>query len=182
MPILTVDGQVYAQSAAILRYCGKLAGLYPENPLQAQRTDEVLETVIDFITGMEAVANENETEGDDRASQQRLLNFIKEAVPRYLGGLDQRLKSFGPGPWAVGDNITIADLAIYVCLLNVAAGAFTYMSMNALQAYGRVVGCFHAVRGHPKVSAWNEELARKALVKRQAASAAHEAKYTQHTE
>lgn len=182
MPILSIDGHVYAQSAAILRYCGKLSGLYPENPLQAQQTDETLETVIDFITGIEAVAEKNETDKDDQAAQPSLLNFIKEAAPRYLGSLDKRLKTFGPGPWAIGDDITIADLAIYACLLNVAAGAFNHMSMDALQNYDRLVGCFHAVREHPKVDAWNEKFVRRAVVARQAASAACTAKHAEGTE
>ena len=34
-PCLEVDGEVIAQSGAIIRYCGKLAGLYPEADLDA---------------------------------------------------------------------------------------------------------------------------------------------------
>lgn len=127
------------------------------------------------------MAKENEADEDDQASQQRLLTFIKEAIPRYLGGLDQRLKSFGPGPWAVGNCITIADLAIYVCLLNIAVGAFDHTNMTALQDYSRLINCFHSVREHPKVDAWNEELTKRALAVRQTKST-YDVKHSQHTE
>ena len=41
VPTLHVDGLQVTQSDAILRYAGKLAGLYPTDPLQALLCDEV---------------------------------------------------------------------------------------------------------------------------------------------
>ena len=48
MPILEIDGQVFAQSMAILRYVGKITGLYPEDPIEALRVDEILDSIIDI--------------------------------------------------------------------------------------------------------------------------------------
>ena len=44
LPTLTIDGVVYNQSFAILRYAGKLANLYPHDPTQALIVDLVLDT------------------------------------------------------------------------------------------------------------------------------------------
>lgn len=172
LPVLTVDGQVYAQSVAILRYCGKLASIYPEDTLHAQQTDEVLDTIIDFITGLEVASNPPPSEDDQDNVEKGLLTFLTDAVPRYLGGLDNRLQSFGEGPWAVGGSLSIADLAIYVCLLNVSAGAFEKMSWEPLQPFTRLMASFYAVEAHPKVAAWNADIARRAAEVREAAESA----------
>lgn len=42
LPILEVDGKKVCQSGALLRYAGKLAGLYPEDAWKALKVDEFL--------------------------------------------------------------------------------------------------------------------------------------------
>jgi glutathione S-transferase len=41
VPVLEVDGHFLAESYAILRYAGGLAGLVPSEPLAAAKVDEV---------------------------------------------------------------------------------------------------------------------------------------------
>lgn len=43
IPVLIVDGEMLAQSHAILRYAGELAGLYPADPWLAAKVDEVID-------------------------------------------------------------------------------------------------------------------------------------------
>lgn len=45
VPVLDIDGERFAQSCAILRYVGKLAGLYPEDPVAALRVDMALDSI-----------------------------------------------------------------------------------------------------------------------------------------
>merc|ERR1712065_84472 len=47
LPVFTPAGSdmVYGQSNAILRYVGKLTGLYPEDPLEALLVDELMDAV-----------------------------------------------------------------------------------------------------------------------------------------
>src|SRR5919108_97647 len=45
LPVLEVDGIVVTQSNTINRYVGKLAGLYPADPLEAAFCDEVMDAV-----------------------------------------------------------------------------------------------------------------------------------------
>ncbi|MCP4445111.1 MAG: hypothetical protein GY811_07180 [Myxococcales bacterium] len=47
IPILEVDGQVIAQCNGINRYLGKLAKMYPNDPLQAALCDEAMSAVGD---------------------------------------------------------------------------------------------------------------------------------------
>src|SRR5690349_4190600 len=50
MPVLEVDGKEIAQSNTILRYAGKLAGLYPKDDWQATLADEVMDAAEDLGT------------------------------------------------------------------------------------------------------------------------------------
>jgi hypothetical protein len=50
VPLLTVNGETVAQSAAILRYAGKLSGLYPLNYIEAAKCDAVLDSIADMNT------------------------------------------------------------------------------------------------------------------------------------
>jgi glutathione S-transferase len=49
LPIVSMDGKVYAQSRALLRYVGKLTGTYPEDPLVALKVDSVIDGLMYFI-------------------------------------------------------------------------------------------------------------------------------------
>lgn len=50
VPVLDLPGQPerFAQSSAILRYAGKLAGLYPDNLVDALRADMVIAALEDL--------------------------------------------------------------------------------------------------------------------------------------
>lgn len=129
----------------------------------------MLDVVVEFLTGLEEVAvhppheDDDEPDEDDTMHSIRVLKFVNEAVPRLFGGLEKRLKLFGDGPWAVGERLSIADLALFAFLVSIMAGAFDYMTMRPLQAYTRVIGVFEAVRNHPKVMAKNEQMKDKVL-------------------
>jgi len=45
IPTLEVNGVTYGQSNAQLRYAGKLGGLYPADPVEALKVDELLDFV-----------------------------------------------------------------------------------------------------------------------------------------
>ena len=51
LPILEIDGVVYTQSAALLRYLGKKFGLTTGDDLQDLRVDQVAEIVTDGRLG-----------------------------------------------------------------------------------------------------------------------------------
>ena len=49
VPEISIDGEMHAQSNAMLRYAGKLSGLYPEDPLLAIRVDEIVDVCDDDV-------------------------------------------------------------------------------------------------------------------------------------
>lgn len=60
LPLLEVNGKVYAQSEAILRFVGKKAGLYPSDNLAALKVDEIMAATHDAITAVSASVREKD--------------------------------------------------------------------------------------------------------------------------
>jgi len=52
VPAVTVDNVQSAQSAAILRYAGKLGGLYPADPVQALQVDCFLDGLTELLNAI----------------------------------------------------------------------------------------------------------------------------------
>ena len=48
LPVLEVNGRKYTQAMAILRFAGKLGGLYPFDPMEALAVDEALDHVYEI--------------------------------------------------------------------------------------------------------------------------------------
>lgn len=62
LPIMEVDGVVIPQSLAQLRYVGKIAGLYPTDPIQAALADAAADALTDITFPMRAAYNEQDGE------------------------------------------------------------------------------------------------------------------------
>ena len=49
LPVIDVDGKIFAQTGAIARFCGKLSGLYPKNDdYKAALIDQIIEGAQDI--------------------------------------------------------------------------------------------------------------------------------------
>jgi glutathione S-transferase len=108
MPLLEIDGKMFSQSMAILRYVGKITGLYPEDPIEALRVDEFLDSIIDTRSKISQTYALPEIERIT-ARQKLTESFIKP----HLARIECRVKNGGStAGFAVGEKLTIADLAI----------------------------------------------------------------------
>lgn len=150
LPILTVDGRVYAQSTAILRYAGKLAGLYPEDPEDALKVDEVLDLLTDANSALHLSL------ADEVAALAARERFVEKDVPALFGGLEKRLEMFseGNGPFVLGSAISIADIALYSANVFLNSGMVRFLKMDCLQPFGRTMAVVEAVENHPGVAEW----------------------------
>ena len=91
IPILAVDGVVVAQSNGINRYAGKLAGLYPDDALQAALCDEVMDAVEDV-----AVKVQPTLFIEDEAEKKRARQALADGpISLYLDRLAYRLSERG---------------------------------------------------------------------------------------
>ena len=108
MPILKVDGKTISQSTAILRYAGKLAGLYPSDPALALRVDEAMDGVDDMMSPMGASIRE-----EDATRKAAMRKEMAEVtIPANFARFEKLIRDNGSTGFLVGDSLTIADLKL----------------------------------------------------------------------
>lgn len=149
VPVLYVDGKPLAQTNALVRYAGKKSGLYPNCPLEAARVDEILDTTYDFTNCLLRYGGD-----DQKVKNAEGKKVIETDTPNLMGALEKRIMSFGKGPWVVGNELTVADLAVFNIVAFVKSGFKDYVPMCLLNKYERVTESYEAVRNHPKVMEW----------------------------
>jgi glutathione S-transferase len=108
VPVLEIDGQPVTQSNALSRYIGKMAGLYPEDPLQALYCDEVLGALEDVTNH---IGRTMRLQGDELREAREQLS--EGWLPVYLRGLSDLLER-GGGEYFAAGQLTVADLRAFV--------------------------------------------------------------------
>eukprot|EP00186_Timspurckia_oligopyrenoides_P002050 CAMPEP_0182441062 /NCGR_PEP_ID=MMETSP1172-20130603/6_1 /TAXON_ID=708627 /ORGANISM="Timspurckia oligopyrenoides, Strain CCMP3278" /LENGTH=146 /DNA_ID=CAMNT_0024635203 /DNA_START=42 /DNA_END=479 /DNA_ORIENTATION=- len=96
VPVLEIDGVQYAQSMAILRYAGKITGLYPkENDIEALYVDQFLAGFDDISS---AIAATNAAK-----SEEEKLEMRKNAADTKIKGTLTALNALVKGDFVLGD-------------------------------------------------------------------------------
>ncbi|TYZ67611.1 hypothetical protein PybrP1_007147 [[Pythium] brassicae (nom. inval.)] len=151
LPVLEVDGDVIAQSLAILRYIGIWAGLYPTSDLVAAfRIDEIFGIVDEFSAKYGPARNEQ-----DPVKREIMLKEAAEvSIPELLGFLEMRAAQNMDGPYVVGSNLTVADLVISGLVGGLMSGHMPGLPATLADPFGRLNDIHKLVRSHPKVIKW----------------------------
>jgi glutathione S-transferase len=147
MPVLEVDGKPVTQSNSILRYLGKLTGLYPKDEWQALLCDEVMDACEDIGTRIGNTINM-----PDAAKKQAREELSAERIPRYLAQLQARLQAAG-GEYFAGGRLSVADLKVFNLTRWLRSGALDYISKDIVDRFAPpLVAHFERVANHPKVA------------------------------
>jgi len=152
LPVLTVNGEVMAQSEAMARYAGKLCGLYPVNdPLSAFRVDEILGALEDIRNKIFAVHGEQD--------QEKKLALEKDLADNILPGLfatlEARLATKSNGPFLL-ETISIADIAIFSFVRKLLKNDHIG-GIPSIDGYATINAIYNAVGENPKVKEWYEK-------------------------
>ena len=106
-PTLMIDDVQVTQSNAMLRYVGKMAGLYPEDGLQALYCDEALEAVEDLL---HQIVHTFGLEGDElKAAREKLTDGW---LTKFIKGYSELLTR-GGGEYFADNRLTVADLKVW---------------------------------------------------------------------
>ncbi|EGZ28028.1 hypothetical protein PHYSODRAFT_554350 [Phytophthora sojae] len=152
LPVLEVDGDVIAQSLAILRYAGTLSGLYPAtDAVAAYRIDEIFALLDDMFNFPLWGASFREKDAEKQLAMRGEL--ATGMVAKTLGFLENRIIK-NKGPYAAGSTLTVADLAIYGVLLGWKTGVPGFPTTIA-DSYTNLQRVFKQVKKHPKVVEWD---------------------------
>ncbi len=106
VPVLEIDGVAVTQSNAMNRYVGRMAGLYPEDNLQALYCDEAMEAVEDLL---HQVVHTFGMEGDElKAAREQLVDGW---ITTFIKGFADLLAR-GGGEYFADKRLTMADLKV----------------------------------------------------------------------
>lgn len=127
VPTLDVDGVRVTQCDAILRYAGKLAGLYPTDPFQALLCDEVMYVVEE--AGVKMGPSFRMT-GD--AQKEARLALVNGSMPVYLAWLQSQLVAHG-GQYFADNRLTVADLKVFVDVRGLTSGRLDHIPTDLVE-------------------------------------------------
>lgn len=127
VPVLSVDGKLISQSDAILRYAGKLSGLYPADAVQALLCDEV-----NFVVEEHAIKMDPTYRLTGEEQKAARLALVNGSLPVLLKWLAQRLAEQG-GKFFGGDKPNIADLKVFVNTRGLSSGRLDHIPVTLVQ-------------------------------------------------
>jgi glutathione S-transferase len=120
-PELEIDGIVITQSNSINRYVGKLAGLYPEDDMQALYCDETMDALEDLL---HYIVQTFGLEGDAlRQAREKLAEGWLSVYVRGLGDLLAR----GGGKYFADNRLTMADIKVFVQVRSLVSGTLDHV-------------------------------------------------------
>ena len=127
VPTMHVDGVQVTQCDAILRYVGKLAGLYPTDPFQALLCDEVTAVVeeanVKFGPSFRMT-------GD--AQKEARTALVNDVLPVYLTWLQNQLSAQG-GEFFADNRLTIADLKVFADMRGLNSGRLDHVPADIVE-------------------------------------------------
>ena len=127
LPVLEIDGAAVTQSNGMSRYVGKLAGLYPEDDVQALYCDEALGAVEDTYHHILRTFGLQ----DDELKKAR-EKLVDGWLSVYLRGLNELLAR-GGGVYFADNRLTVADLKVFVQIRSLTAGTLDHVPTDLVQ-------------------------------------------------
>ena len=127
VPVLEIDGAQVAQSNALSRYVGKMAGLYPQDDLQALYCDEVLGALEDLSHYI--VRTFGLPEEELKSARKELVDGW---LTVFLKGLEELLERGGKNYFA-DSKLTIADLRAFVQMRSLCSGILDHVPKDIVQ-------------------------------------------------
>ena len=148
VPVLQVGDVELSQCNSINRYVGKLAGLYPSDPLQAAYCDEAMDAVEDIVS-QGVVTMQMEDEAEKKAAREALASG---PIPLYLERLQEMLEARG-GEYFADGKLTVADLKVMVWVRSLRSGILDHVPADLPDRHApKLVEHLERVLAEPKVA------------------------------
>jgi glutathione S-transferase len=148
LPTLEIDGKIVTQSNAMCRYVGRMAGLYPEDDLQALYCDEAMGASEDLL---HAITPTLGLEGDElKSAREKLVDGWLTTIIKGLGELIER-----GGDYLADNRLTVADLKVAGLIQWLNAGQLDHVPADLAERLAPALN-EHAKRvfDHPIVKAY----------------------------
>lgn len=156
VPTLEVDGVHVTQCDAINRYAGKLAGLYPTDPLQALFCDEVMYVVEEASVRLGPTFRMT---GDEQKAAR--LALVNGPMPVYLAWLQAQLQAHG-GEFFADNRLTMADLKVFVDVRGLNSGRLDHVPTDLVERVAPALNAHMArIANLPGVQAYYAQFSAK---------------------
>ena len=126
VPILKIDGNTYCQSLSLLRYAGKLAGFYPEDPLEALKVDQALDSL------NELMSQAPRSKDDDELKKLR-KEYQDGAMTKYMTFLESTMEGTG-----FASTPSVADLALSFVVQDIQSGHWTHIDTDFFEKFPKI--------------------------------------------
>ena len=138
LPVLTVDGVEYTQSAALLRYVGGKAGAYPAPGSKDQLiVEDVMETMNEIWSNV------------PKTEHERKNDYLGGKVAKAVSHIEKISSS--SGPFVLGADISVADLFIYGYVHFFGSGFWDHITAEDMARFAFLDKICTAVKNHPKL-------------------------------
>lgn len=140
LPVLDVEtttGKVCAaQSNAILRFAGRLSGLYPvDDSLQALKVDEALDVGEDINQLLGPSLHEQ----DESIKLAMRKELAEKVLPEWVAYLERLLVHNGSTGFIVGKDLSVADLKLYWIIDWLTSGMLDGIPTSLFDSYANVI-------------------------------------------
>ena len=125
-PTLEIDGVELTQSNGMLRYVGKLTGLYPDDALQAFYADEAMGAVEDLL---HQLVHTFGLEGEElKAARAKLVDGWITTFVKGLGEVVER-----GGDYIADNRLTVADLKVAIQIRSLTSGMLDHVPTDLVE-------------------------------------------------
>lgn len=150
LPVLEIDGKLYAGSLPLVRYVAEQHGLAGSNELENLELASIYDMTEDLMLRVISVFEEK-----DETRKAKLLQELKEThVPKYFGITEGVItKNGSPEGWIYGKTVTYADFRV----VQTSDVVTMFCGSDFLDAYPAIVKLKQTVEALPKIAKWFEE-------------------------
>lgn len=144
VPLLKLpSGKEVTQSAAILRYAGKLANIYPSDPEQALVCDSIIDTVQDLMS---------KCPHDPDPEKKKALR--EEYAAGKMKDYCKVLENVCAGPYSLGSEFSIADLHLFFFTDMLRTGSFDHVPVSYFSenSFSKLLEIDAKIREHPMIT------------------------------
>jgi glutathione S-transferase len=145
VPVLKIDGVDHAQSVALARYAGRLAGWYPEDPLEALVVDEMMES---FNEVMSKAPKSSDPEEFKKLREEFQAGTLTLFAAFFEGGIQRN------GGIGFSKSPSIADIGMKSVVTAISSGDWTHVDPKFFESYPGIMATAKMVDENESIKAY----------------------------
>lgn len=148
VPVLIFKKIKIAQTGAMIRFCGKLSGLYPKDDIKCALVDQSVGFAND-LTNLIIPSIREKNENKKKELREKLSKVV---IPRWLGYLERFYVNHRESKYFLSKSLTIADIIIWRILLWVSSGKLEFIPQNILENFFEINSYFKNISDNKNIN------------------------------